>query len=389
MTVFDQPAGRAGAGRAPVPSAPVDVGPQRRRGSTSWAPTGPGTPDDLGCLTTTQLTVEISDVAAVGTSTEPLFQGAAGALVDVQIGQIGTAEGAPATWVMAQVGSKATSVQVQFADGTIDQAPVPSTGVVVLGHKGTALTRSGTALSQPSTCSEPADRASPPTGSAPRTLCRQDRERERELAGVRAVWVRPTPTKLPAPGAVQPADPDAATAAVTHAVATVLGCKASPVQRLQFVAGGDVLETVSSFAGSATVNVDKVVFTSATAAVVEYKLNSGQVSQPIGPLYAAATLSGGGWQLHAVVGRPPEIQVTPANQVGNVTVAPDGPLFVKQWPGGTAVAVYNALPARSRPRATGPVTRRAPRAVAWWRRSRPPMPLACSPRRCSPTTPPP
>ena len=36
--------------------------------------------------------------------------------------------------------------------------------------------------------------------------------------------------------------------------------------------------------------------------------------------------------------------MTPANQVGNVTVAPAGPLFVKSWPGGTAVAVYKALP---------------------------------------------
>jgi hypothetical protein len=115
------------------------------------------------------------------------------------------------------------------------------------------------------------------------------------------------------------------------------------MQRLQFVSGGDVLETAPDFAGSASVNVDKVVFTSATAAVVEYRLNSGQSGQPVGPLYAAAMLTGSGWQL-SLASVAPQIQVTPANQVGNVTVAPDGPLFVKQWPGGTAVAVYNALP---------------------------------------------
>ena len=326
VTVFNQRAD--GTGPAPVYVAPAS-GPVEQ---------------DQGCLTTTQLTVEISDVAAVGTSTEPLFQGASGALVDVQIGQIGTAEGAPATWVMAQVGSKATSVQVQFADGTIDQAPVPSTGVVVLGHKGTALS----ALGNGSVA------AIDVLGTGGQSLASYGLGTEDAVStgsgagagaggGAGGVGAAAAPTKLPAPGAVQPADPDAATAAVTHAVATVLGCKASPVQRLQFVAGGDVLETVSSFAGSATVNVDKVVFTSATAAVVEYQLNSGQVSQPIGPLYAAATLSGGGWQL-TLSSVAPEIQVTPANQVGNVTVAPDGPLFVKQWPGGTAVAVYNALP---------------------------------------------
>ena len=78
-----------------------------------------------GCLTTTQLTLEVSDTAAVGTVTEPLFSGATGALVDVQIGEIGSAEGAPATWVMAQVGTGAATVEVQFADGTIDHAAVP------------------------------------------------------------------------------------------------------------------------------------------------------------------------------------------------------------------------------------------------------------------------
>ena len=63
----------------------------------------------------------------------------------------------------------------------------------------------------------------------------------------------------------------------------------------------------------------------------------------MGPLYAAATLSGDAWQL-SLASVAPQIQVTPANQVGNVTVAPEGPLFVKRWPDGTAVAVYKALP---------------------------------------------
>jgi hypothetical protein len=154
------------------------------------------------------------------------------------------------------------------------------------------------------------------------------------------------PGSLPAPGSVQPADPGAATTAVTHAVETALGCTASPLQRQQAIADGDVVESAPTFGGSAVVNVQRVVFTSATAAVVEYDLDAAPAAQSSDHLYAAATLTGDTWQV-SLASVAPGIQVTPANQVGNVTVAPDGPLFVKSWPGGTAVAVYKALPGSS------------------------------------------
>jgi hypothetical protein len=132
VTAYDQPAGEPGS----APATAISGGPAQ------FVPAG-SAPAQEGCLTTTQLTLEISDVAAVGTVTEPLFNGATGALVDVQIGEIGSAEGAPATWVMAQVGAGATSVEVQFADGTLDQAAVSPSGVVVLGHKGAPVTTLG------------------------------------------------------------------------------------------------------------------------------------------------------------------------------------------------------------------------------------------------------
>ena len=50
-------------------------------------------PVDGGCLTTSQLTLEASDTAAVGTFSEPRFSGATGALVDVQIGELGDTRG--------------------------------------------------------------------------------------------------------------------------------------------------------------------------------------------------------------------------------------------------------------------------------------------------------
>jgi hypothetical protein len=312
MTAFDQPAG--GSGSAPA-FGPVGT-------FSDEPPVG-------DCLTTTQLTIEISDVDAVGTASEPLFKGASGALVDVQVGEIGDAEGAPATWVLAQVGSGAATVQVEFADGSIDQAAVPPSGVVVLGHKGTAAAALGNG-------SVAAINVVGPGGQV--------------LAGYGLGTVSSVsdnggaPDSLPAPGAVQPADPGAATTAVTHAITTALGCSASPLQRLQAIAMGDAVEAAPTFGGSAVVNVERVVFTSATAAVVQYDLNaSGQGAQSTGHLYAAATLTGDTWQI-SLASVAPGIQVTPANQVGNVTVAPGGPLFVKSWPGGTAVAVYKALP---------------------------------------------
>jgi hypothetical protein len=309
MTAFDQSAqsGSAPPATVVVPSEPNGAGPG-------------------GCLTTTELTLEISDVAAVGTVTEPLFTGAGGSLVDVQIGEIGDAEGAPATWVMAQVGAGASTVEVQFADGTVDQAAVSASGVVVLGHK----TAPGAALGNGSVA------AINVLGSGGQVLAAYG------LGVASSVPSSGTaPTGLPAPGAVQPADVAAATAAVTRAVGTALGCSASPVQRLQATALGDAVESMPTFSGSAGVSVDKVVFTSATAAVVQYHLDAGNGA--VGPLYGAATLNGSAWQL-SLASVAPGIQVTPANQVGNVTVAPGGPLFVHSWPGGTAVAVYKALP---------------------------------------------
>ena len=285
---------------------------------------------DGGCLTTTELTLEVSDTAAVGTATEPMFQGASGALVDVQIGEIGSAEGAPATWVLAQVGASATTVEVQFVDGTVDEAAVGPSGVVVLGHQGTPTTALG-------------------NGSVAAVNVLGPGGQVLAAYGLGVASAAPSsgtaPTGLPAPGPVQPADPAAATTAVTHAVQTAMGCSASPVQRLQTIELGDAVESMPTFAGSAGVTVDKVVFTSPTDAVVQYHLDAGNDAgnSAVGPLYAAATLNGSTWQV-SLASVAPGIQVTPADQVGNVTVAPGGPLFVHSWPGGTAVAVYKALP---------------------------------------------
>ena len=316
VTAFDQPEQAAGtsSGAADAGAAP----PARTLPS----------PATIGCVTTTPLTLEVSDMAAVGTFSEPLFSGANGPLVDVQIGEIGNAEGSPATWVLAQVGAGAATVDVQFADGTVDQAGVPSSGVVVLAHRGAPTSVLGTA-----------------SAAAIEVLAGDGKVLAAYGLGVDASpsTAGAAPTALPAPGQRQPADPAAATAAVTQAVETALGCGASPLVRSQAVAGGGALESVVMPSAAAVVQVDRVVFTSATAAVVQYDLRSSSGDHDSGPLFCAASYSGTAW-LSSLASVAPGIQVEPADQVGNVTVAPGGPLLVQRWPGGTAVAVYKALP---------------------------------------------
>jgi hypothetical protein len=306
----------------------------RAESRTTSTPTqqglAPGGPPAVfpGCLSSTPLTVEVSDTAAVGTFSEPLFLGAAGALVDVQIGEIGSTEGEQATWVLAQTGSGAVSVQVQFADGSTDMASVPTSGVVVLGHKGAPTSTLGSGTVATITV----------LGSGGQTLTSYG-------LGVSTHSTRTgnPPTSLPPPGPTQPTDPTAATAAVTKAVETALGCSSSPLQRSQDIANGDALEAVPDFSGASFIRVDGVVFASATSAVAEYNLYTQGSGTDTGPLYAAVNLIDGIWEV-SLSSVSPNLQVTPPNQVGNVTVAPGGPLFVQDWPGGTAVGVYKALP---------------------------------------------
>jgi hypothetical protein len=314
ITAFDQPG--AGSG-----SSPAQVSPE---------PSNRGVPVPVGCLATGQLTLEVSDIAAVGDFSEPLYSGATGVLVDVQIGEIGEIEGVPATWVLAQVGSGASQVQVQFADHSADTAQVPGSGVVVLGHKGSPLSTLGTGALASITV----------FGSGGQVLASYGLGVDTSTP-----TVGPAPSSLPAAGSNQPSDPSAATASVTKAVETALGCTSSPLQRSQAVAGsGGSVEASTDVWNGGIVRVDRVVFTSATSSVVEYRLLASRFgSHTAGPYFADATMTGGEW-LITLSSVAPGVQVTPANQVGNVTIAPGGPLFTRTWPGGTAVAVYRALP---------------------------------------------
>jgi hypothetical protein len=82
------------------------------------------------------------------------------------------------------------------------------------------------------------------------------------------------------------------------------------------------------------------VFTSKKSAVIRYEIVSPGVTTPQ-PLYADATLVRGNWLL-SIGSVAPGLQIAPANQDGDVAVAPGGPLFVHSGSGGVAIAVYRA-----------------------------------------------
>ena len=98
------------------------------------------------------------------------------------------------------------------------------------------------------------------------------------------------PSKLPAPGRSSPPIPLPPPPLSVAPWRRPSEYRASPLQRFQAVAGGDPIEVVPSFGGDAVVDVDKVVFTSATTAVAQYRLAADQGQQQTGAQYAAATL---------------------------------------------------------------------------------------------------
>ena len=292
----------------------------------------PATPAD-SCSPTGELTLEMSDTQAVATFTEPFYGGYTDPLVDVEIGEFGVIEQRPATWVEAQVGAQADEVLVQFADGATDSA-APAKGVAVLAHDGDASTTlgdgsqaflevlgaGGTLLAKYSL-----GVGSPPASSSE----------------------SPPPT-FPGAGASQPSSPGTARKAVGQALSKALSCSEPPVTQAQSVYGGGAYEELGGAGSSGLttgdrIGVDSVVFTSGTRAVVRYQVDSPGV--PASPaLYADATLVRGAWLL-SLGSVAPGLQIAPANQDGDVAVAPGGPLFVHTGAGGVAVAVYRAVSA--------------------------------------------
>ncbi len=293
----------------------------------------PGPADS--CSPTGELTLEMSDTQAVATFTEPFYGGYTEPLIDVEIGEFGVTEQRPATWVEAQVGPQATEVLVRFADGAVDKDS-PSKGVAVLAHVGAASATLGDGTSAYLEV----------LGAGGRVLAKYSIGVGAPSSGSSPGGTQPVPLPVSAaPSASQPVSPGTARSAVGRALETALSCSEPPVAQAQAVYGGGAYEELggAGSAGLATgdrVAVRGVVFRSPTSAVLSYSVESpGVTAAPT--LYADATLVHAAWLL-SLGSVAPGLQVAPANQDGDVAVAPGGPLFVHTGAGGVAIAVYRA-----------------------------------------------
>ena len=322
-----------------TPVSPAPVGVKSSSTSTRPAPVplpapvpSPSpAPSGASCSPSGLLTLEMSDTQAVATFTEPFYGGYSDPLVDVEIGEFGVTEQRPATWVEAQVGPQAVEVLVQFADGATDSV-APSKGVAVLAHVGDASTTLG----------DGSKAYLEVLGAGGTLLARYSLGVGSPSSPVSSPL---PPSTLPEPGSSQPSSQGTARDAVGRALHTALSCDEPPVAQAQAVYGGGAYEELggagsSGLAAGDRIVVKGVVFESSTSATVRY-----QVSSPDLPtaqtLYADATLVRGAWLL-SLGSVAPGVQVAPANQDGDVSVAPGGPLFVHTGSGGVAVAVYRA-----------------------------------------------
>lgn len=133
--------------------------------------------------------------------------------------------------------------------------------------------------------------------------------------------------------------------AVSRALDTALSCSEPPVAQAQAVYGGGAYEELGGAGSSGLalgdrIAVETVTFTTKTSAVIRYHVATPGAATPQ-TLYADATLVRGNWLL-SLGSVAPGLQIAPANQDGDVAVAPGGPLFVHSGPGGVAIAVYRA-----------------------------------------------
>jgi hypothetical protein len=294
------------------------------------------------CSPSGQMTLEISDTKAVAIFTEPLYGGFTEPLIDVEIGELGVTEGNPATWLEAQVGSRADRVSVRFADGSTDSM-APSGGVAVLARGGSATETLGG--SRGATLEV--------LGSGGTVLADY-----RIYVGSSSETTRGDfPPPVTEPGKFKTAElsnAQAARADVEKALMTALSCSEPPVVQSQAVTDGGTYEEIGGASNTGIsagdrVVVDKVEFTTRFRAEVEYHITGPGLFQPQ-TLSASATLASGKW-LISLDSVAPGLQIAPPNQDGDVAVAPGGPIFVSTGSGGVAVAVYRSE--RSSPSGNG------------------------------------
>jgi len=222
-----------------------------------------GTSDAGTCVPAGELYVGVRTDAAVGQVRELRYDEVPGGTVVASGGVVGIAEGEPRWVVVAQVAPGVSDVRATFPDGHRDHL-APVDGVAVL----TARVDDGFDLATLDTTASP---------------LRIEAVDSRDVVAAKTVSVAGTcvPTRLPAPGAEQPADPAAARAAVESAWSTVFLSPltdTAPLDAIDDPRG--VAAARTALAGryppgtlEGTVNaVTDLVFTDPSTAVVRYAI---------------------------------------------------------------------------------------------------------------------
>ncbi|HEY7137013.1 MAG TPA: hypothetical protein VIB48_18310 [Acidimicrobiia bacterium] len=229
---------------------------------------GPGGEQEPAVVSGEVVTIEVSTDAAVAQglflAPEPSSPLAVGA---TSLSTFGAAEGQPAVWTFARVGSGISRVRAHFDDGATDEMS-PVEDVVALGHVGPASRATletfdahGHTLGSVVVTGGVACDTRPCAGAVPPAV--------------------PAPPRLPPPG-TPPADPTAARAAIEHAFAAVYTWSNPSTVKGSAIEGGSVLSpdletqlAKGPFAKQvqqARARVDEVVFTTPTTAAVRYDI---------------------------------------------------------------------------------------------------------------------
>ena len=231
------------------------------------------------CLPTNYVTLEFSDGRAVASFNEPFFGQYTTPLINLEIGEFGLSENSPASWVAAQVGSTAASVEFIYSDGASDVV-VPTNGLAVDGRLGNAASSFG-------------------GNKPPRIVIKSGTGAvlANYTFGVMSSPTQVTPPNQSITPSNGPSNPSQATSDIENALKVALSCSEPPIERSLSVENGGSYESMTSISMLDFINgiiFNSVTFTSPTSAQVHFgaqpdfnMLNSNQAMKaPLIQLYS-------------------------------------------------------------------------------------------------------
>ncbi len=291
------------------------------------------------CLPTNYVTLEFSDGSAVASFSEPFFGQYSTPLINLEIGEFGKSENNPASWVAAQVGKVAASVEFIYSNGAKDVV-VPTNGLAVDGRLGNAASNFG--------------------GYKPPRIVIKSSTGAVLANYTFGVMSSPTQATLPNQSITTsqgPSNPSQAISDIENALTAALSCAEPPIERSLSVDNGGSYESMTSISLLDFINgivFNSVTFTSPTTAQVKFgakpdfsMLNSNQgMKAPLIQLYSNTYIAdaievNGVWKisLGSFVNEVPAVQ-----QGGPIGLASPSPIYTYSSSGLTAYAYLQNIP---------------------------------------------